>query len=136
MMKSYTPQKDTHEGERTFQDNFFFPLRISLYSVGCDTHSHKAHTLADWFVQKPQEQGRLQANYSLPEKPDLCNSVVSSTSTKPSQQASGITLPAGRSPVSTMAVKRPQSKEQGFEWLCRGTPLILALRRQRWVELT
>lgn len=69
--KSQTSRKETHK-EGTFLE-MFFPLwgfLFILWDVRL-IHTKLTHLQIGLF-RNPKEQERLQANHSLPEKPDLC----------------------------------------------------------------
>lgn len=82
-----------------------------------------------------EEQGRLHANSSHPQKSDCYNSATSSLCTKPPEQVQALPLSWEKFTVTPLTVNRPQNKKQQFEQLFQRTPLILALGRQRRVEL-
>lgn len=69
-----------------------------LCEVWDSINTQVTHTQTS-FARNSEEQRRLQANYSHPQKPDCCNSATSSLCTK-SGPGPGIVLPPGRSPQS------------------------------------
>lgn len=92
-MKPYTSQRDTHEEDRTFHESFLFPSEDFTLFI----HRNLKHLHISLSRNPEEEQGRLKANNSQPQKPDCYNFTTFSPSTKPSGQGSGIAPLPGRS---------------------------------------